>query len=63
MAEILSHRCLFCGREDVLADGLLLLGRSICGDCEKNIVNSGCCDLVYSFYINGLKKIWRCAGI
>ncbi|MFZ5650633.1 MAG: sigma factor G inhibitor Gin [Bacillota bacterium] len=62
MAEMLYHRCIFCGQEGGYVDGLLLRGSFICRDCERNMLNSSCRDFVYSFYIKGLKKIWRCAG-
>lgn len=56
----LSGKCLFCGSAGSAGDGILLRGRFICGTCERNIVNTGCDSLIYSFYVYGLKKIWRC---
>ncbi|MFZ5634202.1 MAG: sigma factor G inhibitor Gin [Bacillota bacterium] len=52
--------CLFCGCAGGYGDGILLRGRFICGPCERELINTGCDSIFYSFYVNGLKNIWRC---
>ncbi|MCL6610396.1 MAG: sigma factor G inhibitor Gin [Peptococcaceae bacterium] len=52
--------CLICGGRGDGGDGITLRGGFICGYCERKLVNTGCDGLLYHFYVNGLKKIWRC---
>ncbi len=51
--------CLFCG-SGRHAGGLVIRGSFICGSCERGLINTGCDDLLYYFYIKGLRKMWRC---
>ncbi|MFZ5597184.1 MAG: sigma factor G inhibitor Gin [Bacillota bacterium] len=60
--QILSGRCLFCGERPVFG-GILLRGGIICSACEWDLVNSRCGDSRYMYYMNGLKRIWRCPVI
>lgn len=60
LLDTLLGKCFFCGNEGHAGLGILLRGRFICGTCERNMVNAGCDSVIYRFYVNGLKKIWRC---
>lgn len=55
-----TQECLFCGCTGNGGGGIVVRGRFICGTCEQNMVNAGCDSMIYHFYVNGLKKIWRC---
>lgn len=58
-AGMMSEECLICGAV-YYGGGIFIRGRFICGPCERMLVNSSCDDLFYGYYINGLKKMWRC---
>ena len=57
---IVNRDCVICGQEGDYVEGLVIRGRVICAGCEKRLVGSGSGDPFYHFYMNGLKKIWRC---
>lgn len=55
-------RCMFCNGiwYEGKMDGILIFGNYICPDCEQSIVETGYNKADNQYYINGLKKIWRC---
>nr|WP_238480820.1 sigma factor G inhibitor Gin [Desulforadius tongensis] len=38
------------------------MGKFICSKCEQKIVQLSCDAQDYTYYVNGLKKIWCCLG-
>ncbi|MBO8138223.1 MAG: sigma-G inhibitor, Gin [Desulfotomaculum sp.] len=55
--------CIYCKKlGKAQRDGINILGNFICSTCEEKMINTKCCSTNYIYYINGLKKIWRCLG-
>lgn len=61
MTLAFTLKCLICGKEsNRCGDGLTLKGMYICCCCEREMISTPCDHSLYSFYVSGLKKIWRC---
>jgi hypothetical protein len=60
---LIRDECLICGSTGRGRDWLMIMGRFICGDCERVLVNTGCHSPLYDFYVKGLKKMWCCTAI
>ena len=49
--------CVVCGMPEIC--GVAVLGKRICGRCEKAITALDISDDVYDFYVAKLKDLWR----
>lgn len=49
--------CLICGQ--LAMEGTVVLGRRLCRDCEKAIMNLDACDGDYDFFVAKIKEAWR----
>lgn len=52
-----GQQCLICG--ELAIGGTVILGRRLCGKCEKAIVNLDACDGDYDFFAAKIKEAWR----
>lgn len=51
------RHCIICDREG--ADGIVLRGKLICGECEREIINTRIFSARYDYYLGRLKQIWE----
>jgi hypothetical protein len=49
--------CSICSR--LKRENLVLLGRNICGECERQMVRSTAEDLLYPLYMEKIKEIMK----
>ncbi len=54
-----APKCSFCGSIWGFTGGIMVRSSFICIQCEKNIIASDAGSPRYSYYVRGLKKIWR----
>uniref|UniRef100_UPI001957F500 sigma factor G inhibitor Gin n=1 Tax=Desulforadius tongensis TaxID=1216062 RepID=UPI001957F500 len=58
-----AARCIYCqSLGSIKNGGIFILGKFICSKCEQKIVQLSCDAQDYTYYVNGLKKIWCCLG-
>lgn len=50
-------KCAICGQRK--KDNLVILGKSICADCEWRIVVTRVHDESYKEYIKAVSKVWK----
>ncbi|MEG6521322.1 sigma factor G inhibitor Gin [Desulfotomaculum sp. 1211_IL3151] len=54
-----TPKCILCQTQIEASNfGIVILGRCICTNCEKEITNLSWDDPNYDAYKRGLKKIW-----
>jgi len=49
--------CLVCG--ELAIEGTVILGRRLCSECEKAIMNLDACDGDYDFFVAKFREAWR----
>ncbi len=55
--KVTEVRCIICQRET--PEGLMILGRFICNQCERRLVSLDVTDDSYGYYVERLKYIWN----
>ncbi|HBM75600.1 MAG TPA: hypothetical protein DD429_08610 [Clostridiaceae bacterium] len=56
---MVSERCIICGR--FKNEGIEILDKFICAECEETLVNTDICDSMYDMYKELIKKgIYSC---
>lgn len=55
--DIDRKRCIICEKKN--AEGIILRGKLICEECEREIINAGILSSRYDFYLERLKQIWE----
>ncbi|MGE5654862.1 MAG: sigma factor G inhibitor Gin [Bacillota bacterium] len=57
MSTSSETKCVICGKQAHIACGLVIQGKYICDECERQIVYTTVLDRKYDFYKNKLKEI------
>lgn len=54
--KVTEVRCILCRKR--VGEGLNILGRVICCECERRIVALNVTDDTYDYYVERIKSLW-----
>lgn len=56
MMESTAEECIVCGQ--TRTDGIRIVSRFICADCESDIVRTDVEDDMYGYFVERLRALW-----